>query len=85
MRAADQRGPGTGNSTLAQMPSARPGLPRGAAESCWVSQRSIPRVGTAITSRGERVVERLGQDRGERVGEGVGPFGAVDVEHDCRG
>ena len=41
---------GDGKSTFAQIPSARPGEVPSPVESRWVSQRSIPRVGTAITS-----------------------------------
>ncbi len=41
---------GVGNSTFAQMPSARPGVAPRLADIRCVSQRSIPRVGTAMTS-----------------------------------
>ena len=41
---------GNGNSTFAQMPSARPGVAPRLADIRCVSQRSIPRVGTEMTS-----------------------------------
>ena len=41
---------GNGNSTFAQMPSERPGVAPRLADIRCVSQRSIPRVGTAMTS-----------------------------------
>ena len=41
---------GDGNSTFAHTPSPRPGLAPRCVDSRWVSQRSIPRVGTATTS-----------------------------------
>ena len=42
---------GDGKSTFAHTPSPRPGVAPSAADMRWVSQRSIPRVGTATTSR----------------------------------
>ncbi len=42
--------PGNGNSTLAHTPSKRPSLAPGRVDRRWVSQRSIPRVGTETTS-----------------------------------
>ena len=42
--------PGNGNSTFAHTPSRRPAVVPSRVESRWVSQRSIPRVGTATTS-----------------------------------
>ena len=60
--------PGNGNSTLAQTPSrARRERRRAAADSRWVSQRSIPRVGTDTTSRRERVAGGSSEDRCQRV------------------
>ena len=41
---------GNGNSTFAQTPSERPGVAPRLADIRWVSQRSIPRVGTEMTS-----------------------------------
>src|SRR4051794_25698205 len=41
---------GEGKSTFAHTPSARPGLAPSTADIRWVSQRSIPRVGTHTTS-----------------------------------
>ena len=41
---------GDGNSTFAQIPSARPAARAEQPDRRWVSQRSIPRVGTAMTS-----------------------------------
>ena len=46
-----------------------------------VSQRSIPRVGTATTSARERVAQRVGQQPAQRLDEPVGPFGSMDVQH----
>lgn len=42
--------PGKGHSTLAHTPSWPPGLVPRWSDSCWVSHRSTPRVGTATTS-----------------------------------
>ena len=50
------------------------------ADSRCVSQRSIPRVGTATTSGANGSAQRVGEQRAERLDEAVGPFGSVDVE-----
>ena len=75
---------GEGNTTLAQTPSARPVRAPSTADIRWVSQRSMPRVGTATTSGANGSCRALRQERGERVGEGVGAGGTVDVEHGSR-
>ena len=72
---------GDGNSTFAQTPSARPGVTPSPVESRWVSQRSIPRVGTAITSGANGSSSGSRQQRGEGAHEPVGPLGSVDVQH----
>ena len=64
---------GNGKSTLAQMPSAF--------DSRCVSQRSIPRVGTAMTSRANGSGGGSANSAAEGVNEAVGPVGSVDVEH----
>ena len=47
----------------------------------WVSQRSMPRVGTATTSGANGSAQRVGEQRAERLDQPVGPFGSVDVQH----
>ena len=71
---------GNGKSTLAQMPSER----RSRAGRC-VSQRSIPRVGTATTSRANGSAGGVGEQVAQRLDEAVGPVGSVDVEHRYEG
>ena len=46
-----------------------------------MSQRSIPRVGTATTSAANGSAGGVGEQVAERVDEAVGAFGSVDVEH----
>ncbi len=48
--ALETRDPGNGKSTLAQIPSCPPGLAPNVEDRRWVSQRSMPRVGTDTTS-----------------------------------
>ncbi len=48
----------------------------------WVSHRSTPRVGTATTSAAKGSPAVPGQHLHERVDQGVGPFAAMDSEHD---
>ena len=64
---------GNGNSTFAQMPSARPGVAPRLADSRCVSQRSIPRVGTAMTSGANGSASGLGQERGRAPRPGRRP------------
>ena len=47
-------------------------------ESCWVSQRSIPRVGTATTSGVIGSVDRHREQIAEHVDEPVSPLRAVE-------
>ena len=68
---------GNGNSTLAQIAEPR-------VDSRWVSQRSIPRVGTATTSRANGSAGGVGEQGAQGLDEAVGPVGSVDVEHGVR-
>ena len=70
---------GLRNAMPAQTPSAPVPRPR-TWDSRWLSQRSTPRAGTRTSSIGERVVEGLGEEGAEAVGEEVGPLGAVKVK-----
>ena len=62
-------------------PVGAPGVAPSCADSRWVSQRSIPRVGTATTSRANGSAGGVGEQGAQRVDEAVGAFGSVDVQH----
>ena len=48
---------------------------------CWVSQRSMPRVGTATTSGANGSTGGAREHPREPVGEPIGTGSSMDVEH----
>ena len=78
--ASPARRRGNGNSMFAQMPSERPGVAPRLADIRCVSQRSIPRVGTAMTSGAKGSASGSARSAAERLDQGVGAFSSVDVQ-----
>ncbi len=76
---------GEGNSTLAQIPSARPGRAPSTEDIRCVSQRSIPRVGTATTSGANGSAGRQRESSASASARASARTARWIVEHGFRG
>ena len=78
-------GAATGSRRSRRRRRAAPAARAEPADSRCVSQRSMPRVGTATTSGANGSASGSASSARERLDQPVGPFGSVDVEHVANG
>ena len=72
---------GNGKRTFAQTPSERPAELPSTAEVRCVSQRSVPRVGTATTSGMNGSPSGSASSPASAFGKVIGPLSAVNLQH----